>query len=355
MSIVENGYATADRSRVTLQVIAEKLNVSTATVSLALRDSPVVAASTKSRVQMIARELGYSYNRSAAALRTARTNIVAVGFHDITNPYFAELLAAVEETAAAAGKSILLGTYNEDIERQTRVLTTLREYRPDGMIVCAAGGSTSASYQGIIAAGIPIVQLSREVADVGFDFAGSDDAKGTALALEHLMALGHRRIAFLGMNTTISTGRARFESYCAVLERLGLPVDPALTFPGVGTRATGFQGIQHMLDLPEPPTAAVCHNDLTAFGAMLGLRHRGREAGKDFSIVGCDNVQESSQWFPALTTIHNRQDEMGRSAAELLIRRIEDPDAPPRRIVLEPTLIVRASTLPLAQQRANGI
>jgi LacI family transcriptional regulator len=97
---IEDVASRGERGRVTLQVIAERLEVSTATVSLALRDSPVVADATKSRVQTLAREMGYIYNRSAASLRTARTNMIAVGFHDITNPYFAEMLVAVEETAA---------------------------------------------------------------------------------------------------------------------------------------------------------------------------------------------------------------------------------------------------------------
>ncbi len=102
-----------------------------------------------------------------------------------------------------------------------------------------------------------------------------------------------------------------------------------------------------MLDRPEPPTAALCFNDLIAFGAMLGLRHRGLEAGTDFSLVGCDDVKEAALWYPALTTIHNRQDEMGRGSADMLIQRIADPAAPVRRVLLEPRLVVRGSTAPL--------
>ena len=101
-----------------------------------------------------------------------------------------------------------------------------------------------------------------------------------------------------------------------------------------------------MLDAANPPTAAVCFNDLTAFGAMLGLRHRGLEAGSDFSLIGCDDVQEAAQWYPGLTTIKNFQDEMGRKTAEMLIRRIADPSAPPQRAVLTPELVVRGTTAP---------
>lgn len=334
------------RARVTLQIIAEQLAVSTATVSLALRNSPLVAEATRLRVQQLAREMGYSYNRSAASLRTDRTNILGVGFHDITNPYFAELLAAIEETAAERGRSILLATYGEKLDRQERALTTLKEYRPDGMLVCAAGGSTAESFSHLIAADMPLVQLSREIPGLELDFVGSDDRHGTELALEHLIGLGHRRIAFLGENQLISTSRNRYEGYRDTLAKHGLPFDPALVYSAHGTREGGLKGIQQVLDATDPPTAAICFNDLTAFGAMLGLRHRGREAGADFSIVGCDDVQEAAQWYPALTTVRNFQEEMGRRSAELLIRRIAEPAAPVRRIVLKPELVVRGTTAP---------
>ena len=334
-----------ERGRVTLQVIAEKLDVSTATVSLALRDSPVVAEATKSRVQALARELGYIYNRSAASLRTARTNMIAVGFHDITNPYFAEMLVAVEETAAEAGRTILLGTYGESLERQERVLGTLKEYRPDGMILCPAGGATAESLAHLTAARIPVVQISREIEGVGLDFVGSDDVQGAHLAIAHLVELGQTRIAMIGGMEDTSTGRCRHRGYREAIEKHGLRFDPDLVYMDYGTRQTGLAGIQKVLALPDPPTAAFCFNDLTAFGALLGLRRCGREAGLDFSIVGCDDVQEAAQWYPALTTVRNNHAEMGRRAAELLIERIERPDLPPRRVLIRPELIVRASTV----------
>lgn len=331
------------RGRVTLQALADHLVVSTATVSLALRNSPLVAKSTRSRVQSLAREMGYSYNRSAASLRTARTHMLAVAFHDVTNPYFAELLAAIEETAMANGFSILLGTYSEDILRQDGVLNTLREYRPDGMILSLAGGTTSERLEEQIA-GIPIVQLSREIAGARHDFSGSDDRLGALIGMRHLIALGHRRIAFLGGIDLISTGSNRHSGYRAALAEAGIPYDETLVFKGFGTRDTGLAGVQHVLKLANPPTAAMCFNDLTAFGAMLGLRHLGLEAGADFSLVGCDDVKEAALWFPALTTVHNHQDEMGRNAASLLLRRLADPAVPPRRMVLTPTLKVRGTT-----------
>lgn len=336
--------AATGRARVTLQILADRLAVSTATVSLALRDSPLVAEATRTRVREIARAMGYSYNRSAAALRTDRTNIIGVGFHDITNPYFAELLAAIEETTTAQGRSVLLGTYAEDLERQQRVLNTLAEYRPDGMILCPASGSTAESLRPLTDAGIPIVQLSRELTGLDLDFVGSDDRHGTFQAMEHLIGLGHRRIAFICANDDISTGRNRYASYREMLTRHQLSHDPAIVYFGIGTRENGLRGIQHVLDAGEPPTAAFCMNDIAAFGAMLGLRHRGREAGRDFSIVGCDDVKEAAQWFPALTTVHNFQNEMGAKSAAFLLNRIANPSTPPQRLTLTPKLIVRGTT-----------
>ncbi len=334
------------RSRVTLQIIADRLSVSTATVSLALRDSPLVAEATRQRVREIAREMGYSYNRSAAALRTDRTNIIGVGFHDITNPYFAELLSAIEATIADFGRSLLLGTYAEDLQRQERVLNSLAEYRPDGMILCPAGGSTAESLRHLVATGIPIVQLSREIPELGLDFVGSDDRHGILQAMEHLIGLGHRRIAFLCANEGISTGRNRYHAYREALARHGLPIDPALIYFSYGTRENGLKGIQQVLDAAAPPTAAVCMNDLAAFGAMLGLRHRGREAGTDFALIGCDDVKEAAQWYPALTTIHNFQNRMGAKSAEFLLQRIAEPAAPQKRLLLTPELVLRGTTCP---------
>jgi LacI family transcriptional regulator len=164
------------------------------------------------------------------------------------------------------------------------------------------------------------------------------------LAILHLHGLGHRRIALIGGNDAISTGRERRSSYRRTMKALGIVIDESWLFEGFGTRDTGFSGIQSVLDMPGAPTAAACFNDLVAFGAMLGLRHCNREAGRDFSLVGCDDVSEARQWYPGLTTIQNHQGQMGMKAAELLIGRIADPGRAPERILIPPTLVVRGST-----------
>jgi LacI family transcriptional regulator len=346
MSLNEPTNGRAGRGRVTLQVIAERLEVSTATVSLALRDSAVVAEATKSKVQRVAREMGYIYNRSAASLRTSRTNILAVAFHDVSNPYFAEMLTAIDETVRSSGRTILLGTCNESIPRQENVLSSLREYRPDGIIVCPVGGSTEDSLRNIAESGMPIVQVAREVEGITADFVGADDRHAVELAVDHLVRLGHRRIAYVGGSDATSGGKLKHQSFVDSLETRGVAFNPELLIQGNGTRAVGLDSVPRMLAAAEPPSAIVCFNDAIAFGVMHGLQRAGLTPGRDVSVVGCDDVGDAALWVPPLTTIHNQHIEMGRLAAEMMMRRINDPDHPPRRITLEPRLVVRESTAP---------
>lgn len=333
--------------KVTLQRLAQELGLSTATVSLALRDSPVVAEATRLKVQEVARARGYVANRGAASLRTARTNIIGVGLHDIINPSFTELLAALEDALSAAGKTILLGVGQEDVARQTRILGTLAEYRPDAFIVSPAAGTGIEDLRALAISGIAVVQVTREVEGSGFDFAGSDDETGVALAVSHLVDLGHRRIAMVGGFDAASTGRRRLAGYQKGLAAHGLPYDPTLWAAGRGTREQGRAAVEQLLAMEEPPTAAVCFNDLCAFGALMGIQAAGMTAGVDFSIVGYDDIGEAALWHPPLTTVFTRIPEYGTAAAGLALARVANPGRPVERVVLEPRLVARASAGPM--------
>lgn len=337
----------ASTGKVTLQRLALELGLSTATISLALRDSPVVAEATRLKVQDVARSRGYVANRGAASLRTARTNIVGVGLHDIINPSFTELLAAMEEALSAAGKTVLLGVGQEDVARQTRILGTLAEYRPDALIVSPAMGTGIEDLRALANSGVPIVQVTREVEGSGFDFAGSDDVTGVALAVSHLAELGHTRIAMIGGFEAASTGRRRLAGYQAGLARHGLPYDPTLWAPGRGTREQGRLLVESLLAVPEPPTAAVCFNDLCAFGALMGVQAAGLTVGTDFSIVGYDDIGEAAMWHPPLTTVFTQIPQYAAEAARLVLARIAEPQRPVERFLTTPRLVLRASTGPM--------
>ena len=344
----EIGSARKIRSRVTLQMIARQLAVSTATVSLALRDSPLVADNTKRKVKKTARDLGYTYNRSAAALRMARTNIIAVALHNILNPYFAEILSAVEQRAIENGRTVMFGSCAGDSERQERVLTTLREYRPDGLLFCPTVGTESEHLDHLIASGIPVVQILREIEDTGFDFVGVDDEQAATLAVNHLVSLGHKRIAMLGGSVNVSTGRARHAGYCKAMVAAGLTPDASLHVQGAETREAGINGAHWLLERRDRPTAIYCYNDLTALGAMVGMRQQGIEPGRDVSIIGCDDIAEAAASFPGLTTVRGNHVEMVHKALDVLNERMSAPTMPPRRLRVAPALVVRGTTARLA-------
>jgi len=332
------------RSRLTLRDLAEHAGVSPATVSLVLRKSPLVAEKTRERVVESMRTLGYVYNRGAASLRTQRTHTVGVAINELANPYFAELTAAIERALNRMGYSVFLSNSAEDTARQDQFIDTMREYNADGIIICPAAGTTAKALHRLNKIDMPCVQISRYVRDAKLDFAGNDHRRGMALTTEHLIALGHRRIAMVGGLDLISTGWERRAGYAEALAAHGIPLDEKLIVHTTPTRENGAEAIKALLAMPNPPTAAACFNDVVAFGVMLGLRQMGLEPGRDFAVTGCDDIREAALWSPALTTVAIDTTAMGELAAQMLLDRIADHKAPRRETVLEPKLVVRASS-----------
>jgi LacI family transcriptional regulator len=166
---------------------------------------------------------------------------------------------------------------------------------------------------------------------------------GAEMAVEHLARLGHRRIAFVGGPAESSARRDRYAGYRRALDAAGLATDAGLSVTTPVTRTGGYEGILPLLERSDPPTAALCYNDVVAFGVMLRLYSIGVRVGTDFAVVGFDNIEEAALWRPALTTISIPPRHVGEVAARLLLSRIEDPDMPPRQCILDPELVVRDS------------
>jgi LacI family transcriptional regulator len=331
------------RAPVTLLDVARHVGVSRATVSLVLRDSPLVADATRERVQAGFAELGYVYNRRAASLRSRQTNTVGIVVNDITNPYFATLTRAVEATLNRRGFIAFLSNSDESVERQTWFLEVAREHDIDGIVVCPAEGTTAADFRRMLAWGIPCVFASRFVAGLDVDYVGPDNRGGMRVATSHLISLGHRRIALIGGNLRSSTGADRQAGYLAALRAAGIRPDDGLIVPARLTREDGRRIIGELLKSKRPPTAAVCGNDIVAFGVMLGLRAAGLKPGRDFAVMGFDDIPEASLWVPPLSTIQVGQDAIGEAAADLLLQRLAEPSKPVARVVIEPTLVIRRS------------
>ncbi len=326
--------------------IAQKVGLSRATVSLALRQHPSIPKRTRDRIEAAARELGYVYNRGAASLRTASTHTVGIIINDLTNPYFAEIVAAVQEEMTRSGRVVLFGNSQEEPARQAEFIETFREYNVDGIMLCPAAGTDPDTVRELHASRLPLVVFSRDMPGVDVDYVGGANLDGMRAATAHLIGLGHTRIAMIGVNRRVATGHARLAGYLSALEEAGLPVDPSLIVEGPATRDFGLKAIGRLMANDPSLAAAVCFNDVIAFGVMLGLRRAGKEAGTDFSVVGFDDIAEASLWQPALTSLFLSREDVGRQAAALLMRRLADPAAPPTRVVLPFTLRERASVRP---------
>ena len=330
-------------TRVTLKDVARAAGVATGTVSMVLNDSPLVADATRTHVQQVIRELGYVYHRAAANLRKQRSTIVGVSVCDLVNPYYADVTAGVQAALENLGRAVVLGNCAESIERQQRFLDTLREYSVEGLMVTPAIGTPKAHLQRVQQWRIPVVQVSRYLPGVKTDYVGNDNRLAGRMAAEHLLALGHTRLAYVGLNRATSTGRDRHAGFLAALQMLG-PDGPARVIECRPGRREGLDAVIRLFDAPDPPTGIVCFNDDLAFGAMLGLRQLGLEPGRECSVVGIDDVAEAALWQPALTTVAVDREKIGEEAGRLLTERIADPDRPVTRLVLKPSLVVRQSS-----------
>jgi LacI family transcriptional regulator len=327
--------------QVTLRDVADAAGVSRATASLVLRESPLVADATRARVHEAVERLGYIYNRKAANLRAHRSMTIGLLVGQIVNPFFAEMVVGVDAALDEAGYVAFLVNTADRPERQLRSLQRMREQRVDGIVLCPVPGTTSRLVEQMRQWGLACVQALRYTARQGVDYAGPDYALGTEHAAEHLVRLGHRRIAYIGGNVAHSATAERHAAYAAAMKRHGLGADLLIKCPP--TRQAGAEAIAAVLDRPSPPTAALCFNDIVAFGVMLGLARRALVPGRDFAVIGMDDVPDAALVDPPLTTVSTAPRLVGGEAAQLLLRRIEAPGRLPERIILPARLIVRES------------
>jgi len=338
--------------KVTLQDVADAARVSKATASLALRANPRISEPTRMRVLETVEALGYVYNQRAASLRTRRSYTIGLIIKDVSNPFNAELTSGAESQLAGKGYSLLLGATDDDMDKQSRMITTMLEGDVDGLILSVVAGTAMDSLRKW-SQFCPMVLLNQYYEELAVDCVGMDDENGTERAMEHLIQQGHRRIAFVGGYNSALTRQRRLRSYRDILRQHHIKFDPALCIASPVTRRGGYDAIQQLLNISPPPSGAYCFSDVIAFGVMLGLRAAGMEAGKDFAVIGFDDVPEATLWHPSLTTVSADPRGLGENAAQLALRRISAPDAPIRRVIMPSHLVLRDSTAPPLGERLN--
>jgi LacI family transcriptional regulator len=338
----------------TLNDVARAAGVSRATVSLVCRNSPLVAVKTRARVERAMVEVGYVYNRAAANLRSSRSNTIGLVIPEIANPLYAEVLAGVEEAVGRHDQQVLVASTNESLDRQEHLLTRMLEMRVDGLIISAATGTTVAMLAAYARSGVPVVQVLRAVDPTHLDYSGTSNRIGARLATQHVLSLGHRRVAFIGSSVATSVSDERRRGYNDALAARGLSADPAAITQCRPTFGDAADAVRTMLSQPDAPTALVCFNDIIAFGATLALYELGLEPGADVAVIGFDDIEWAQSWRPALTTMAIQPRQIGADAGRLLRERLQAPDAPARVVLSEARLMVRNTCAPpRAHQRST--
>ncbi len=325
--------------KLTLKDIARKAKVSTSTVSLVLRESPLVAEDTRKLVQRWMDDLGYVRDRGAANLRSRTSQTVGLVICELTNPFYAELIAGIDSVLDRHGRIAFIAHTAEDPQRQDRLIRRLREQNVDGIILSAAEGTHPKTIRQLQEWGVPCVQALRQVGRGKVDYVGPAIRSGVEMSVDYLVAGGHSRIAYIGAARHTSVTRERLAGFHSGLKRHRLAPGPIVRCPP--TREDGFRAVAALLAGDDPPTAAICYNDVCAFGVVLGFVDAGLRPQKDFGVVGFDNIADAALVRPALTTVAIEPHRLGEEAAGLLLRRIADPGGRPERVIMPARLVVR--------------
>jgi LacI family transcriptional regulator len=335
-------------ARVTLRDVARAADVHPGTASRALNveTRSLVNEETARRVLGAAEQLGYRPNPIARGLKTNRSYTIGVLVPDITNPLFPPILRGIEDRLEEDGYTPLMANTDNDRERERIDWQTMRARQVDG-IITATADRTDPLAEEIDAAGVPLVLVNRRVDDLAIRAATPDDRAGIRLAVEHLIGLGHRRIAHIGGPREFSSGHDRHEGFLEAMRDNGLEPDPDLVVVSRAfTEPEGARACRELLDLGGGATAIAASNDLIALGCYDVFIERLIGCPEEVSVTGFNDMPFADRFQPPLTTVRIRPYEVGVAAAELMVEALRSPDSEPRQIQLKPELVVRESTGP---------
>ena len=334
-----------DTRRATISEIAREAGVSVPTVSKVLNGHAHVAAETRARVEEIIARRDYARR---PAKRRQKAGLVDLVFPGLGSEWALEIIEGVERVAQDAGYGTVVSSLNLDGSRIRPWLANLAERKSDGLLM-AVYQLDAKQIQRVKSLGIPVV-LIDPVGQPGPDLmtVGAANWEGGYSATEHLLQLGHKRIAMIGGREDLQCSSAREDGYISALRRAGISADPALMVPGDFSIEAGEAATRKLLDLPERPTAIFTGNDGQAMGAYRAARSAGLRIPEDLSIIGFDDIPAAEWIEPGLTTIRQPVVQMAETAMRALLRHLDGDEELPQRIELGTELVVRGSTAPPA-------
>lgn len=319
--------------------VAEAAGVSLKTVSRVVNEEPSVRRETAELVHRTIEQLGFRRNDLARALRHGRrSGLFGLVIEDVSNPFYSAIARGVEEVTRRRGILAIAASSDEDAERERHLVRLFCERRVDGLLIVPAGDDHRYMLPEL-RSGTRVVFIDRPPGRIDADVVLLDNVGGARMAVDHLVAQGHRRIGFVGEAPGIFTTAERLRGYRETLARSGLAADPSLIRLGVHDATAAERAVYELLSLPEPPTALFAGNNRITVG---GLRVLARD-GFGLALVGFDDLELGEMLALPVTVVAYDATELGRKAAELLAQRLAGDDSPARRVVLATTLVARGS------------
>ena len=328
----------------TIKDVAHRAQVSISTVSHVVNRTRFVSEKIRGEVESAIRELDYVPSAVARSLKSNTTKTIGMLIPNCSNPYFAEIVRSVEDHCFGAGYTLILCNTDDEPHRQRVYLQVLAEKRIDGMIVISTGDDRTLRglLQGLT---IPTVLLDREITHVNCDIVETAHLQGGFMATEHLIALGHRRIACLAGPQDLNPSAQRIQGWRNALDQAGLTAESShLLWNSDFTSQGGFNTLQSILATPTPPTSVFVCNDLMCLGALSAAHEAGVHVPRELSLIGFDDIELARFASPALTTVAQPKQRMGVLAIDMLLERIQGGRTEAKQVILQPELIVRNST-----------
>jgi DNA-binding LacI/PurR family transcriptional regulator len=325
-----------------IRTVAERANVSIATVSRTINNNPSVNAKMAKRVWEAIRELDYFPNTQARALVSGRSGIFGLIVSEITNPFFPELIQGFEDVAVANGYEILVSSTNYDPKRMALCIRRMLERKVEGVAVMTFGIEEPLLEQ-LAERNIPLVFVDMGPQHPGISLMKVDYHHGIRQGVQHLAALGHRNISFISGPKRLHSAQSRLEAFSQSLRECGITPDPAWLLEGDHTLEGGIRVMEKILAGKKLPTAVMCSNDMTAIGVLHKLYRAGLRAPDDLSLIGFDDIQMARVTIPPLTSIQMSRLDLARAAVTALRAHVEGT-APQREYKIDTHLVVREST-----------
>lgn len=332
------------KTRATIREVASAAGVSIATVSRVLNGRPDVSPETREAVLRVVRDRGFATNRSARALSGGRTGLVGVTLPIVEAAYFAFILSGAAEALYEQDMRLVLCPTLHQHEREVTLLERLMHGTTDGAVLTLPE-ETNEELKALQRLGYPFVVVDPRVPlDEGIPSVSAAHSTGARAAVEHLLSLGHRRIAAITGPRTWMASSERLNGYFAALGSAGVLPEPELVVGSHFDIESGEAAARALLDLPEPPTAIFAFNDNLAIGTLHAARERGVSVPDELSVVGFDDSEQAAIVTPGLTTVRQPLAEMGRMAVSLLLRLLENQRVEALKVELATRLVVRDST-----------